>query len=232
MSNIVPFVFEEVNVRTQVKEDGSIWFVAKDICEILGLDNVSQSVSKLRDKDKSSVNANIISNDIGHGGKDPLIISEFGLYELVLGSRKENAQKFKYWICDEVIPSIRKTGSYGKKDISTMDMLEAMFRQYREQEAKRMELERKVKAIESKQEVFLKATEYFSILAYAKNVGVTVSLEQAKQLGRKAAALCRKHGLATDKVRDPRFGHIGAYPEKILDELFAAEFSTEEVESV
>lgn len=95
-----------------------------------------------------------------------------------------------------------------------MDMLEAMFKQYREQETRRMELERKVKAIESKQEVFLKATEYFSILAYAKIIGVTISLEQSKQLGRKAAALCRKHCLATDKVRDPRFGHIGAYPEE------------------
>lgn len=228
MGNVVQFVFEEVNVRTQVKEDGSIWFVAKDVCDVLGLGNPSQAISRLREKDKDS----LISNDVVGRTKEMTIVSEFGLYELVLGSRKENAQKFKYWICDEVIPSIRKTGSYGKKDISTMDMLEAMFKQYREQETRRMELERKVKAIESKQEVFLKATEYFSILAYAKIIGVTISLEQSKQLGRKAAALCRKHCLATDKVRDPRFGHIGAYPEKVLDEIFAEEFATEEVENV
>ncbi|MCF6159520.1 MAG: hypothetical protein E3K32_13340 [wastewater metagenome] len=222
MSNsLMPFIFEGVGIRSLTKEDGSIWFVVKDVCEVLEIVNSRDAIAKLRDKDKDDVG---LTDTIGRTQK-MTIISEFGLYELVLSSRKENAQRFKYWICDEVIPSIRKTGTYGHRELTTMDMLETMFKQYREQETKRMEMERKLKAVEAKQEVFLKSTEYFTVLAYSRMIGVAISLDQAKRLGKKATALCREKGLPVDKARDPRFGMIGCYPEKVLDEVFQQEFS-------
>lgn len=106
-NNIVGHKFEDKEVRSVMDQNGEPWFVAKDVCNILGLDNSSRAISRLRDKDKG-----VTSNDTPGGSQAMAIISEFGLYELVLSSRKENAQKFRYWICDEVIPSIRKTGSY------------------------------------------------------------------------------------------------------------------------
>lgn len=92
--------------------DGDPWFVHADACAILGLANTSQSASYLDDDEKQQVSANIISNDVSARGRDPWIISESGLYSLILRSRKPEAKAFKRWITHEVLPSIRKTGSY------------------------------------------------------------------------------------------------------------------------
>lgn len=100
------FNFESNSVRV-VLVNNEPWFVAKDVCDILGLSDVSMTCSRLREKDKGTSSICTPS-----GNQQVTIISEFGLYELVLGSRKEEAKQFKYWLCDEVLPSIRKTGSY------------------------------------------------------------------------------------------------------------------------
>ncbi|MED4353580.1 Bro-N domain-containing protein [Schinkia azotoformans] len=97
------FQYEEKNVRTILK-DGEIWFVAKDVCSILEIQNVTQAVSKLDEDERSMFN-------IGRQG-EVNIINESGLYSLILTSRKPEAKAFKRWITHEVIPSIRKTGTY------------------------------------------------------------------------------------------------------------------------
>ncbi|MGF1674789.1 MAG: Bro-N domain-containing protein [Rivularia sp. (in: cyanobacteria)] len=106
MSNLSVFQFEANQVRV-VDVNGEPWFVAKDVCDVLEIKNVSDALSRLREKDRG-----VVSTDTPSGVQQMNIISEFGLYELVLGSRKQEAKQFKYWICDEVLPSIRKTGSY------------------------------------------------------------------------------------------------------------------------
>lgn len=86
---------------------GEPWFVARDICFALGLGNVSQAVTKLDTYEKHTLGIGVISNDT------PLIaVSESGLYTLVLGSRKQEAVEFRRWVTREVLPAIRKTGSY------------------------------------------------------------------------------------------------------------------------
>ena len=86
--------------------EGEPWFVAADVCRVLGLGNSSQAIAKLDDDEKSGV---IISDP--HGREQVTrFISESGLYALVLSSRKPEAKAFKRWITHEVIPSIRKTG--------------------------------------------------------------------------------------------------------------------------
>lgn len=93
--------------------DGDPWFVAKDVCECLGLENVGQAVSYLDEDEKGTLDSNIITNDVGlNGGRAPLIISEPGLYSFILKSRKDEAKAFKRWVTHDVIPSIRKTGGY------------------------------------------------------------------------------------------------------------------------
>lgn len=90
------------------------WFIAKDVCDCLGLENVGQAVSYLDEDEKGTLDSNIITNDVGlNGGRAPLILSEPGLYSLILKSRKEEAKAFKRWVTHEVIPAIRKTGMYG-----------------------------------------------------------------------------------------------------------------------
>ena len=93
-------------VRT-IEKDGQPWFVAKEVCEILELGNPSQALTRLDEDEKDT----IILNE-GIGNPTRAIINEFGLYSLVIGSRKPEAKEFKRWITHDVIPSIRKHGAY------------------------------------------------------------------------------------------------------------------------
>ncbi len=88
--------------------NGDPWFVAADVCSVLEIENQSQAVSRL-DVDEID---NIITNDAIGRQRSTTVISESGLYSLVLTSRKPEAKAFKKWITAEVLPAIRKTGSY------------------------------------------------------------------------------------------------------------------------
>ena len=97
------------DIRT-VEQDGGIWFVGKDVAEALGYSNPSNAViSHVDDEDK-------LRTQIKYAGqnREVSIINESGLYSLVLSSKLPKAKAFKRWITSEVIPSIRKTGSYSK----------------------------------------------------------------------------------------------------------------------
>ena len=93
-------------VRT-VTIDGEPWFVARDVCDVLGLDNVTKALLSL-DPDEKALN-NVQS--LG-GSQTTNIISESGLYALVLRSRRPEAKAFRKWVTATVLPTIRKTGSY------------------------------------------------------------------------------------------------------------------------
>lgn len=95
------------NVRIVMK-DQEPWFVAKDICNCLEINNSRQALIRLDDDEKSSV----ILNDGTPGNPEKSIVNEYGLYSLVLSSRKPEAKEFKRWITHDVIPQIRKTGQY------------------------------------------------------------------------------------------------------------------------
>lgn len=105
MQNIIPFEYESTQVRV-LDIDGEPWFVASDALEILGVDRTS-----LRGLDEDERGVDSI-HTLG-GVQGVTVISESGLYSLILRSRKPEAKTFKRWITHEVIPSIRKTGSYG-----------------------------------------------------------------------------------------------------------------------
>ena len=108
MNDVTIFRKDEFGAVRAVTLEGEPWFVAADVCRVLGLGNSSQAIAKLDDDEKSGV---IISDP--HGREQVTrFISESGLYALVLSSRKPEAKAFKRWITHEVIPSIRKTGGY------------------------------------------------------------------------------------------------------------------------
>lgn len=106
MSDIIPFDFEEQAVRV-VMRDGEPWFVAADVCRVLEIANTSDAVSRLDDDEKG-----VVTTDTLGGAQNVRIISESGLYALVLTSRKEAARRFRKWITAEVLPAIRRTGRY------------------------------------------------------------------------------------------------------------------------
>lgn len=105
MSNeIQRFDFKGAALRTLTDEAGEPWFVAKDVCDILGHSNVSMALDRLDDDERAKFN-------LGRQGETN-IVSEAGLYVLVLGSRKPEAREFKRLVTHEVLPQIRRTGGY------------------------------------------------------------------------------------------------------------------------
>lgn len=95
------------NVRV-IKQNGEPWFVAKDVCDCLDISNSRQALSRLDNDEKNSV----ILNDGTPGNPEKSIVNEYGLYNLILSSRKPEAKEFKRWITHDVIPSIRQHGAY------------------------------------------------------------------------------------------------------------------------
>ena len=102
------FDFKGASLRTLTDGAGEPWFVAKDVCTVLELSNVGQALARLDDDEKSSITL----NDGTSGNPNRAIVSESGLYALVLASRKPEAHEFKRWVTHEVLPQIRKTGGY------------------------------------------------------------------------------------------------------------------------
>lgn len=103
-NEIQKFDFKGAPLRTLTDEAGEPWFVAKDVCDILGHSNVSMALDRLDDDERSKFN-------LGRQGETN-IVNEAGLYVLVLGSRKPEAHEFQRWVTHEVLPSIRKHGGY------------------------------------------------------------------------------------------------------------------------
>lgn len=114
------FDFETQQVRT-VLIDNEIWFVASDVTRILGYTNGRQAII---DNCTKGVSRKYPLKTTG-GIQELTIINESALYELIFGSRKSEAVKFKEWVTSKVLPSIRKTGSYSvtpKKELSIEEM--------------------------------------------------------------------------------------------------------------
>lgn len=106
MSAVIPFDFDGATVRL-IDQGGEPWFVAADACNCLGLDDTSKACSRLDEDEKGTSSVRTLS-----GEQQMLVISESGLYSLILTSRKPEAKRFKKWVTSEVLPSIRRTGEY------------------------------------------------------------------------------------------------------------------------
>lgn len=118
---IVPFQYQCHEVRTQTDEHGQPWFIAVDLCTVLGIANSRDALSSLDADEKGVANT-----DTPGGAQQLATVNEPGMYSLVLRSRKPEAKAFKRWLTHEVIPSIRKTGGYGSS--STTDVVATMDR--------------------------------------------------------------------------------------------------------
>lgn len=109
MSNLQIFENEEFGEIRTVTIDNEPWFVGKDVAEALGYLKARNAISAhVSDEDKKDAP---IQGDQG-GTQNMTIINESGLYALIFGSKLESAKRFKRWVTSEVLPSIRKTGSY------------------------------------------------------------------------------------------------------------------------
>lgn len=107
-TEIQRFDFKGASLRALTDEAGEPWFVAKDACDIL-----SNDTNHLREALDDDEITNLRNSEVwNQPGRAPLIISEPGLYKLIMRSRKPEAKEFQRWVTHEVLPSIRRTGGY------------------------------------------------------------------------------------------------------------------------
>lgn len=140
MNELKVFNYQDNEVRT-VEVNGEPWFVLKDVCAVLGIGN-SRMVFDRLDSDEKGVS----QIDTPGGLQNVNIVNESGLYNVLLRSDKPEAKPLRKWVTSEVLPSIRKTGSYNQKPLSPVEMF-AMQAQIN------LEQERRLKAVEQKQAV-------------------------------------------------------------------------------
>lgn len=109
MSNITPFDFDGHPIRVVTDDSGEPWFAANEVCECLGFANPHDAVARHVDSD------DLGKREVTDGlGRKQLTnhVNESGMYALIFGSTKAEAKRFKRWVTSEVLPSIRRTGSY------------------------------------------------------------------------------------------------------------------------
>lgn len=212
MKDLSIFNFENKEVRI-VLIDNEPWFVAVDICSILEHSNTSMALSRIDEDEKG------ISIVYTLGGEQSVnIINESGLYSLVLTSRKPEAKRFKKWITSEVLPAIRKTGSYSIS-LTPTQMLLKQCELMVEHERRLTVTEERVKRIEAKQQAFEEGVNYFTVIGYSVWKGLpAIDLKSAAHIGRIASKLSQENGVLIDKVHDPRFGMVNSYHSDILEQ--------------
>ena len=117
MANIQVFEYQNNKVRT-VDVDGEAWFVLKDVCEVLHLRTTAKVAERLDDDEKGM-------NQIHTPGgtQNVTVVNESGLYHVILRSDKPEAAPFRRWVTNDVLPAIRKTGSYNAPQLTRSQLL-------------------------------------------------------------------------------------------------------------
>ena len=196
MNELQVFTSKECGEIRVLKRNGEAWFVAVDVCKALDINNARQAVTRLDDDEKCTV----ISND----GRQMNIVSESGLYSLVLSSRKKEAKTFKRWVTHDILPEIRKTGGYNpeQSDAYKTKRLEIMAMNAKarimKEQNKRLEIMLKNNELEG-----LSVTAIQAILNEHPQTEKTYSATEAVEMfgvsANKIGRLANAHGLKCDK---------------------------------
>lgn len=121
MNELQIFNSEEFGDIRTVTIDNEPWFVGKDVATALGYKNTADAIGKHIDTDDK------LTSQIAIAGqrRDVVVINESGLYALIFGSKLDSAKRFKHWVTSEVLPAIRKTGSY-QKPMTTAEQIQLL----------------------------------------------------------------------------------------------------------
>lgn len=118
MNELKQFNFENNQVRTLLINNEP-WFVGKDVADILGYQNGSRDINRhVHEEDRQNY-----QNGTFDSPRGMTIINESGLYALIFGSKLESAKRFKHWVTSEVLPQIRKTGSYATPQLTGEELM-------------------------------------------------------------------------------------------------------------
>lgn len=200
---------------------GEPWFVAADVCKCLGLDNNHTRMAlQGLDADEKAVTLKVVGrHDFKGLRKDALLISEAGLYSLIMRSNKPEAKPFRRWIAHEVLPAIRRHGGYLTPDklaeallspdtlIQLAHNLKAAQEKAEAEERLRLEAEEKLEEARPKAETYDKvvAPSRLSVTQFARRLPLAGQLEITKRWDCRRIAI--KYSLMR-KIRLPVFPHF------------------------
>ena len=228
MNNIQIFENPEFGqVRVLLQEDGEPSFVGVDVANILGYKEPHKAI--VRHVDDCDRMKRPVSDNQGFI-RDSWVINESGLYTLIFSSELLTAKSFKKWVTSEVLPSIRKTGSYSVKPMTQAELLLQQAKVIVDLEKRQQKQEGEIQRLtEENEEIrkdfdYLKSKtnntpDYYSIVGYCSLKGISINLEDAKKLGKEASKICKANGLSVGSLPDPRFGRINTYPYSLLENI-------------
>ena len=247
MNDIKIFERPEFGAVRVVEKVGEPWFVAKDVCDCLELGNPRTSLALLDDDERG-----VHTMDTLGGVQEVSVISEAGLYSLILRSRKPNAKEFKRWVTHEVLPSIRKTGSYSiapktyaealRALAAEVEMREAVEQQKQFAERQRDEAIRTKAEIGNRREATAMATASAAVRqrnALADRMGEGRKWKAVKaipwlldvfapsrgmysQVGKKLSETSQRMGYPVHEVEDSTYGTVKAYHIAVIAALHVA----------
>ena len=161
MNEIIPFDYESTQVRV-IERQEEPWFVLADLCKVLGIANPRNVSARLDDELKNTVR---LTDGIQRGNPNVTIVNESGMYEVILRSDAPNAKPFRRWVTSEVLPTIRKTGTYGVPQLTGPALMAAAL-----QEADRTMKELEARASKSETQLdMIEGTSGFSIRQFHKH---------------------------------------------------------------
>ena len=224
--NLEIFKNENFEVRVAVDENNEPLFCLSDVCKVLGLDGVNKVANAIKSEFELG-ELNTGSFDTGYGVKEFTMITEPQLYFVLMRSDKPNAKPFRMFVNKEVLPSIRKTGSYTQKPLNSIDYLQMQLNLMKEQDRKIHELEDKTDEIHKEQlkakhniNRLLSNDRYMTIIAFMNLYGISQKGHHIPSLGKKATKLSNEQGAFMGAVIDPRYGRVNTYDVEILKQLF------------
>ena len=200
MNEIVK-VYKNSPVRI-VEKGGEPWFVARDVCNILEIKNSRDTFNKCLDEDERGVDIIYTPG----GNQEMTIVSEAGLYSLILRSRKPEAKAFKRWVTHEVLPSIRKTGAYLSPGMSN-EQVKALVATLEEEVYRRIQAENRLAKLEAHAEELARSA-----------IPATPFGELSQKTGRPRTCLVRNYLRSAQEVKQE---HFGTYIQLLLP-LYAA----------
>ena len=180
MADIQVFTYQSSEVRT-VEQNGEPWFVLKDVCEVLGIGTPAKVAERLDEDEKG------MSQIHTPGGlQNVSIITESGLYNVILRSDKPEAKPFRKWVTSEVLPSIRRHGAYMTPEtlqaaILSPDTMIQLCQQLKAEQDKNATLTAANSQLTVEKQILAPKAEYFDELV-DRNL-LTSFRETAKQLG-------------------------------------------------
>ena len=224
--NLEIFKNENFEVRVAVNENNEPLFCLADICKALGLTTPAKVANSIKSEfDGDELNSYPFQTN--GGIQNFTMITEPQLYFVLMRSDKPNAKPFRMFVNKEVLPSIRKTGSYTQKPLNSIDYLQMQLNLMKEQDRKIHELEDKTDEIHKEQlktkhniNRLLSNDRYMTIIAFMNLYGISQKGHHIPSLGKKAKKLSIEQGAFMGAVIDPRYGRVNTYDVEILKQLF------------